>query len=212
MARNLRIEMAGGVFHIYSRGNRQASIFNDERDRRFWLGLLGQVCKKYRWICHSYCMMDNHYHLIIETPELTLSSGMRQLNGVYTQKFNWWYGLVGHLFQGRFKSVLVEKDTYLLELSRYVLLNPVRAELALSVTEWPWSSYPYIIGTAKAPDWYCPEWILRMFSEDIERARKLFIEFVLEGIHQPSVWKHLKAGIILGSHSFAVESVDRFVQ
>jgi len=116
------------VYHITSRGNEKKLIFKDERDRETFLDTLSQVDKRYNWLCHAYCLMNNHCHLIIETPDGNLSSGMRQLNGVYTQAFNRQHNRVGYLFQGRYKGILIQKDSHLLEVCRYVVLNPVRAK------------------------------------------------------------------------------------
>ena len=127
MVRPLRIEFAGGLYHITSRGNRKEVIYLLDEDRQKFLSVLGDACTKYNWLCHSYCLMSNHYHLLIETPFCNLSKGMRYLNSVYTQKFNKAHNRVGHVLQGRYKSILVEKDPYLLELARYIVLNPVRA-------------------------------------------------------------------------------------
>ena len=135
MARQLRIEYPGGVYHVTGRGNARQDVFLDNEDRQSFLDLLQKVNKRFNWLCHAYCLMDNHYHLLIETPEGNLSQGMRQVGGVYTQTFNRRHGMVGHLFQGRFKSILVEKDSHLLELCRYVVLNPVRAGMQLLVED-----------------------------------------------------------------------------
>lgn len=153
MARPLRIEVAGGLYHVTSRGDRQEAVFRADRDRQDWLALFGEVCDRFNWRCHAYCLMTNHYHVVVETPDANLSKGMRQLNGVYTQRFNRGHGLVGHLFQGRFKGILVERDAYLLELSRYVVLNPVRAAMVGDVSAWPWSSYRGMVGLAVTPAW-----------------------------------------------------------
>ena len=117
MARPLRLEFSGAIYHITSRGNRREDIFENDSDRTRFLTLLNDVCNTHNWVCHAYCLMGNHYHLLIETPDANLSKGMRQLNGVYTQTFNRAHGRVGHIFQGRFKAILVEKENYLLELS-----------------------------------------------------------------------------------------------
>ena len=127
MSRPLRIEFAGAVYHVTSRGNGRKPIFRDDVDRRSFLEVLHKVNQRHHWICHAYCLMTNHYHLVIETPEGNLSRGMRQLNGVYTMYFNRRHRTVGHVFQGRFKAILVERESYLLEVCRYVVLNPVRA-------------------------------------------------------------------------------------
>ena len=133
MARPLRIELSGGLYHVTSRGDRREDIYFSEADREAWLALFAQVCARFNWICHAYCLMTNHYHLIIETPEGNLANGMRQLNGVYTQIVNRAHGRVGHVFQGRYKAILVDKESYLLELVRYVVLNPVRAGMVDNV-------------------------------------------------------------------------------
>ena len=152
MARPLRIELAGGLYHVTSRGDRREDIFLEDADRRAWFELVGQVCQRFNWVCHSWCLMDNHYHIVIETVEGNLAKGMRQLNGVYTQNFNRTHKRVGHVFQGRYKAIMVEKDSYLLELARYVVLNPLRAHMVKDVAHWPWSSYAAMIGTQPVPD------------------------------------------------------------
>lgn len=141
MARPLRLELAGALYHVTSRGDGREDIYRSDEDRVAWLETLGQVCERFNWVCHAYCQMSNHYHLVIETPEANLSKGMRHLNGVYTQRFNRSHQRVGHVFQGRFKAILVEKDSYLLELARYVVLNPLRARMVRRLENWPWSSY-----------------------------------------------------------------------
>src|SRR4029077_14091805 len=128
MARPLRIEYDGALYHVTSRGNDRKAIFKNDRDRELFLNTLAQVTERFHWICYAYCLMNNHYHLVIETPDGNLSKGMRQFNGVYTQAFNKRHGRVGHVFQGRFKAILVQKDTHFVEVCRYVVLNPVRAK------------------------------------------------------------------------------------
>lgn len=127
MARPLRLEFPGAVYHVTSRGNSKQDIFLDAKDRKLFLEVLSSVVARFKWLCHAYCLLGNHYHLIVETLEGNLSRGMRQLNGVYTQVFNRRHKKVGHLFQGRYKAILVEKETHLLALCRNVVLNPVRA-------------------------------------------------------------------------------------
>ncbi len=151
MSRPLRIEYAGAVYHITSRGNEKKAVYKDDVDRETFLDTLFQVNKRYNWICHAYCLMNNHYHLIIETPDGNLSAGMRQLNGVYTQTFNKRHKRVGHLFQGRYKAILIQKDSHLLEVCRYVVLNPVRAKAAERPEMWKWSSYQGTRGKEKPP-------------------------------------------------------------
>ena len=117
------------MYHITSRGNRQGDIYESDADRSAFINLLGDLCDTCNWVCHAYCLMSNHYHLLIETPEANLSKGMRQLNGVYTQLYNRSHKRFGHVFQGRYKAIHVEKEAYLLELARYIVLNPVRASI-----------------------------------------------------------------------------------
>jgi REP element-mobilizing transposase RayT len=129
MARPLRLEFAGALYHVTARGDRKEPIFEDDRDCQQFLLLQNEVCDTYNWICYAYCLMSNHYHLLIETADANLTKGMSQLNGVYTQNFNRRHDRVGHVFQGRYKTILGEKQSYLLELARYIVLNPVRARM-----------------------------------------------------------------------------------
>lgn len=202
MARPLRIELSGGLYHVTSRGDRREDIYFSDSDRQAWLELLAQVCARFNWICHAYCLMTNHYHLVIETPEGNLAQGMRQLNGVYTQMVNRTYGRVGHVFQGRYKAILVEKDSYLLELARYVVLNPLRAGMVSDVGDWPWSSYPAMIGQVPSPAWLQSGWVLGQFSRQRNRAIAGYVDFVRAGVGLPSIWDNLQGQIYLGSAAF----------
>ena len=132
MARPLRIEYAGALYHVTSRGDRREDIYLDDEDRLAWLEVMAQVCERFNWRCHAWCLMDNHYHLVIETIEGNLARGMRQLNGVYTQKCNRRHQLSGHLFQGRYKAILIDQDSYLLEICLYMVLNRVRVARSLA--------------------------------------------------------------------------------
>jgi putative transposase len=151
MTRPLRIEFTGAVYHITSRGNAKQAIFIDDEDKGSFLDVLTIVIERFNWLCHAYCLMENHYHLLIETPNGNLSKGMRELNGVYTQGFNQRYRRVGHLFQGRYKAIIVEKDNHLMSLCRYVVLNPLRVGLIARPEQWRWSSYRATIGLVKKP-------------------------------------------------------------
>lgn len=202
MARPLRIDLAGGVYHVTSRGDRREDIYRSDEDRAAWLAVLGQACARFNWRCHAWCQMTNHFHLVLETPDANLSQGMRQLNGVYTQQFNRSHALVGHLFQGRFKAILVERETYLLELTRYVVLNPVRAGMVARPDDWPWSSYRAMVGAAPTPEWLETDWLLGLFGEERAQAQAGYAAFVVEGIGQPSIWEGLRHQILLGSESF----------
>jgi putative transposase len=205
MARPLRLELAGGLYHVTSRGDGRENIYLSDEDRIAWLDTLAQVCARFKWVCHAYCQMSNHYHLLIETPEANLSNGMRQLNGVYTQRFNRTHHRVGHVFQGRFKAILVEKDSYLLELARYVVLNPLRAKMVKRLEQWPWSSYMATSGQVATPDWLQCEFILSQFSAQRARAIVKYAAFVHEGTGGkglPNMWSQLQGQIYLGSEVF----------
>jgi REP element-mobilizing transposase RayT len=201
MARPLRLEFPGAVYHLTSRGNARQKIFFTDADRELFLGTLAGVVRRYRWICHAYCLMANHYHLLIETPKANLSIGMRQLNGNYTQSFNRRHRRVGHLFQGRFKAILVEKEAHLLELCRYVVLNPVRVKGRASAQSWKWSSYRATAGLGSVPEFLSTDWILQQFGKTRSHARQHYREFVREGMASRP-WDDLKAQIYLGSQEF----------
>jgi REP element-mobilizing transposase RayT len=202
MARPLRIEYPFAVYHITSRGNRKNNIFNDDNDRKIFLEILEDVVKKFNWLCHVYCLMNNHYHLVTETPEANLSEGMRHLNGVYTQTFNKIHDKVGHLFQGRYKAILVDKESYLLELCRYVILNPIRAGIVDSPYEWKWSSFLSTAGIDKIPNYLSVNWLLDQFNNNRSVAEKQYSEFILSGIKKESPWEDIKGQIFLGSKEF----------
>ena len=192
MVRPLRIEFAGALYHVTSRGDGREAIFLGDEDRALWLEVLGQVFERCNWTVHAWCQMDNHYHLLLETPDGNLAKGMRQLNGVYTQRFNQSHSRVGHVFQGRYKSILVQKDAYLLELSRYIVLNPVRAHMVRSVGDWGWSNYRATAGMIVAPKWLETDWILAGFDQYKQEAQAAYRRFVAEGRDQPSPWEALK--------------------
>jgi len=170
MIRPLRIEYPGAVYHITTRGNARNDIFGDNGDRENFFDILSDTVKRYNWLCHAYCLMDTHYHILIETPEANLSLGMRQLNGVYTQRYNKKHKQVGHIFQGRYKAILVDKENYLLELCRYVVLNPVRAGLVKLPEHWQWGSYQPTAGLSKVPEFLTVDWILGLFGTNRQDA------------------------------------------
>ncbi len=202
MARPLRIELAGGLYHVTSRGNAREPIYFSDDDRTAWLSLFGEVCARFNWVCHAYCQMTNHYHLLVETPDGNLSRGMRQLNGVYTQSINRTHRRVGHVFQGRYKAILVEKDNYLLELARYVVLNPVRANMVVEAGAWPWSSYRATVGDEGLPAWLTTNWLLGQFGKRRPEAIERYRRFVREGMSEPSLWGDLRGQVFLGSEAF----------
>jgi REP element-mobilizing transposase RayT len=205
MARPLRIEYPGALYHVTARGNARDWIYLDDEDRQVFTDLLGEVVGGFNWLLHAYCLMGNHYHLLVETPDANLGRGMRQLNGVYTQRFNRRHGRVGHVFQGRYKAILVEKDSYLLELARYVVLNPVRAGLVAEPGEWPWSSYCATAGLDGCPPWLERGWLLNAFTSQQGQAQQRYRQFVAEGVGRSSPWEDLRGQLYLGSEGFARE-------
>jgi putative transposase len=202
MARPLRIEFQGAVYHVTSRGNAKQAIFIDDEDKGRFLDVLTTVVERFNWLCHAYCLMENHYHLLIETPNGNLSKGMRELNGVYTQGFNQRYRRVGHLFQGRYKAIIVEKDNHLMSLCRYVVLNPLRIGLVTRPEQWRWSSCRATIGLVKRPSFLTIDWILSQFNGRKRAAMERYRRFVMEGIDKESPWETLKGQIFYGTDEF----------
>jgi putative transposase len=187
---------------VTARGNARQAIVLDDRDRALFLVCLGDVVLRFGWICHAYCLMDNHYHLLIETQEGNVSRGMRQLNGVFTQRMNRCHGRVGHLFQGRFKAIIVERESYLLELCRYIVLNPIRAGMVTQLERYPWSSYPATRGLVECLGWFNPDWVLTQFGGPRAKAQRRYAQFVTEGTSLPSPWSAVRGQALLGSESF----------
>jgi REP element-mobilizing transposase RayT len=208
MTRPLRIEYPGAVYHITSRGNEKKAIFKDEQDYENFFNTLQRVNKRYNWLCHAYCLMTNHYHLLIETPDGNLSLGMRQLNGVYTQLYNKRHQRNGHLLQGRFKGILIQKESHLLEVCRYVVLNPVRARMAESPEQWRWSSYRATAGREKPHACLATDWVLGQFSGKRSKAEQEYRQFVKWGIGEKSVMLDVKGQVILGEDEFVDSLVD----
>lgn len=202
MTRPLRIEYPHAVYHITSRGNARNDIYLSDDDREMFIEILNTVVERFNWICHAYCLMSNHYHLMIETPDGNLSRGMRHLNGVYTQRFNRQHNRIGHVFQGRFKGILIEKDAHLLELCRYIVRNPVAANIIHDVADWQWSSYLATASLAHKPSFLTTKWVLEQFSNQTQA----YIEFVqtTSGKHSP-LSKALKTSV-LGSQAFRDEA------
>ncbi|MBT3372993.1 MAG: transposase [Rhodospirillaceae bacterium] len=213
MARPLRIEYPGAVYHVTSRGNGGADIALDDGDRADFTALLGEAVARFGWLCHAYCLMDNHYHLLIETPKANLSRGMRQLNGVYTQNHNRRRRRTGHVFQGRFKAILVERDAYLLELARYVVLNPVRAGMVKAAEDWSWSSYRATSGAGPVPGWLSVDWLRGQFGgNDPITAYRAFVAEGLGDRDSPLIeglGAAVTAGSVLGGDDFVAEAATR---
>ena len=207
MTRPLRIQFPGALYHITSRGDRKVDIYVDDTDRAVWLQTLADVCARSNYLVHAFCQMTNHYHLLLETVDGNLADGMRQLNGVYSQYFNRRHDLVGHVFQGRYKAILVQKENYLLELARYIVLNPVRAKLVADPAHWPWTSYFVTTGAAPPPPWLDTNFILTKFGEEPTAAITAYKQFVREGIGSTSPLHRTRNQLILGDDAF-VERVQ----
>jgi len=208
MARPLRIEYDGAVYHVTSRGNERKNIFKDDEDRLLFLDTLKKVNEKYNWLCHAYCLMNNHYHLVIETPDGNLSKGMRQLNGIYTQTYNKKHERVGHVFQGRYKAILIQKESHLLEVSRYVVLNPVRTKTVKNPEEWRWSSYCSTTGKEAHHPCLTTDWILGQFGLKRRQSGEKYSEFVNAGIGKEKIWKDVKGQSILGEDEFTEKFIS----
>ena len=209
MSRPLRLEFHGALYHVTSRGDGRDDIFLNDADRALFLDVLADVTGHFNWTVHAYCLMGNHYHLLVETPDGNLARGMRQLNGVYTQRFNRRHQRVWHVFQGRYKAIIVQKESYLLELARYIVLNPVRARMVRSAWERPWSSYRATAALADAPPWLMTDWILCTFSAQRSAAIEQYQAFVAEGRNHPGVWEKLKNQVYRGSDAFVQERLSR---
>lgn len=211
MSRPLRIEFPGATYHISAFGKDGQDVFRSKHDRKKFLQILAQTTTRYNWICHGYCLMNDHYHLLIETPEGNLSLGMRQVNGVYTQYFNRTHGTNGQIYHGRFKSILIEKELYLKELCRYIVLNPVRAKVVEKIGQWKWSSYNFTAENTKSKeDFVNTTWLLANFDDKKKKARKKYRKFVKAGIFEFSPLLSTRTQNILGSDAF-VESIQKYL-
>lgn len=179
MARGPRVQLRGAIYHVMSRGNRKASIFEDDADCKAFEALLGEASNRYRMRCQSYCLMGNHYHAVLESSDVNLSDAMHWLNGVFAQRSNRRHQRAGHLLQGRFKSVLVGDDIYLRAVNAYVVLNPVKAGLVADPSAWRWSSYRATVGMQAAPGWLDLRWLNWVFGGRSKAvAQQRFREFV----------------------------------
>jgi REP element-mobilizing transposase RayT len=210
MARQLRIEFSGAFYHITSRGNDKRAIFLCDRDRERFLEALRAAYEKFHAVIHVYCLMENHFHLMLETPLANLSKTMHFINTSYTVYFNQAHEKTGHLFQGRFKAILIDADTYAQELSRYIHLNPVRSGIVKAPERYPWSSYRDYIGLRKAPLWIETGFVLRYFGKKASDAQNRYIDFVLSVIDKKpkSPLANIKNSVVLGSNNF-VERVKK---
>lgn len=187
MSRPPRIVFPGAIYHVTSRGNRRASIYHDQRDHLIWLDRLGETVEKHEFQVHAYCMMPNHFHLLLETVHANLSDGMHMLNATYCQHFNQRHGLTGHVIQGRFHALSVGKERYLLAAARYISLNPVRAKLVSDPKDWEWGSHRYYLQPETAPVWLETDWLLSQFGNgDLRERVAAYEKFVAAGIGMPN--------------------------
>jgi putative transposase len=204
MTRPLRIEYTGAFYHVMHRGNAGSDLFQSERDREKLLEYFGKAVDRYQIKVHTYCLMTNHYHLLIETPHPNLSQAIKWINVSYAAYFNRKRRRSGHLFQGRFKAVLIDADEYLKHLSRYIHLNPVRAGMVEHCKDHPWSSYPAFGGYSKRPEWLETNWLLSLFGKNQDKAKKNYRDFVEsvqnQKLENPS--KDIVGGVILGGADF----------
>lgn len=202
MSRPVRIEFPGAHYHVTSKGTKGRAVFLSDEDRAAFLKVLNTVVSRYGWLIHSYVLMTDHYHLVVGVPEANLSRGMRQLNGVYTQQFNRAYGQEGSLFQGRFRSILFEKETFLVPLCRHVVLNPVRTGEVKSPQAWQWSSHRAMAGMIKAPSFLYQEDVLAAFGKKVSERREKYRNYVKAGIDAASPLEQRCYQVLLGSPGF----------
>ena len=210
MARPLRIEFAGALYHVTSRGDRQEPIFQGDPDRRILLAVIDQAMNRLDAEAFAFCLMGNHYHLVVRTRRANLSRLMRQINGEYTRAVNRRYGYTGHLFQGRFHAVLVDSDEYLMQVCRYVDLNPVRAAMVADPAHWPWSSYRAHVGMELGHSWLATSELHGyLLGRDVKtvhdqrQAARLYAKAVTAGIGADLWRSHLKNELFLGGEAFA---------
>jgi len=208
MARPLRIQYPGAMYHIISRGIGRMTIFHNEKDWTKFISFMARVIKKYNWICHAYCLMGTHYHIFLETPDANMVPGMKQLNQFYSQFYNWKYQRVGPVLQGRYKAWLVDRKEKFLDNSRYIVNNPVEANLVQHPSDWPWSSYRATRGVEKVPGYLETDFLLSHFSSSRKKAQTMYEDFVLAGIVMESPLLEAKNQIFLGSDSFIADAIQ----
>ena len=213
MARPLRVEYPGAFYHVINRGNNQENIFKNKRDREKFLEYLAIAAERFSIVVHTYCLMNNHYHLLVQTPEPNLSMAVQWINVSYATYFNRKRGRTGHLFRGRFKAILVDADEYLKHLSRYIHLNPVRAKLVANPKAYDWSSYRAFIVARSAPAFLEIDWLLSHFGKSKKVARRKYAAFVesadIRTLENPN--KQVTAGFILGDQNFVNWVKDTFL-
>ena len=213
MARPLRITFPGAVYHVTSRGNERKAVFKSNRDREKFLEYLESATKRYQAVIHVFCLMDNHYHLLLETPAGNLPQIMRHINGAYTTYFNVKRERSGHLFQGRYKAIVVDMDTYAKELSRYIHLNPVRAKMVEAPEAYNWSSYSLYIGKSKTPEWLHRGFILGYFGKNVSEAQKKYRDFATTALNktQENPMDGVIGSTLLGSPEFVTFIKENFL-
>ena len=213
MARPLRINFSGAFYHVTSRGNERKNVFKSKRDREKFFEYLESATQRYDAVIHAFCLMDNHYHLLIETPSGNLPQIMRHINGAYTTYFNVKRARSGHLFQGRYKAIVVEIDEYAKELSRYIHLNPVRAKMVNTPEEYEWSSYQFYIGVQKPPEWLYRDFILGYFGGKVSISQKGYSNFVSAMVNEKydSPLDEVVSSTLLGSPGFITFIKDKFL-
>ena len=214
MSRPLRITYPGAFYHITARGNEQKPVFKSKRDREKFIEYLQSASERYNAVLHVYCLMDNHYHLLLETPSGNLPRIMLHINGAYTNYFNVKRGRAGHLFQGRHRAILVEKDEYAKELSRYIHLNPVRAGIVELPEDYEWSSYPEYIGKREKPEWLCTGFIHGYFGKTKSSAEKKYHTFVnsLINAEYKTPLDEVAGSAILGKEDFISEIKEKYLK
>ena len=203
MSRPLRIEFPGALYHVTSRGNERRPIVRSDRDRQAFVAFLGQAAQRFGWSLTAWVLMTNHFHLVIQTREANLSRGMHWFNSAYAGWFNHARKRSGHLYGGRFQAFLIEKEAYLAEVMRYVVLNPVRAKMVKRPEEYRWSSYRATAGFVSAPEWLDLDAALAMFHPERDLAQTNYREFVLAKLDNTErLWDQLTNAIYLGTEQW----------
>jgi len=208
MARPIRIQYPGATYHVISRGIERREIFKTDADYLLFKKIFIEVIKRYNWECYAYCLMPNHYHLLIKTLDPNLSIGMCQLNSDYSQKYNIRHSRVGHLLQGRYKAILVEEKTYKNKLIRYITLNPVKAGLVSSLGDWHWSSYHELFGKSESENCVDKRGALNQFGNDIAEAKKVYKEYLGEKYSEDESSENK---VLLGSDKF-IKKIKKYFQ
>ena len=210
MARPLRLAFENACYHITSRGMRKENIFYDDEDKSVFLEKLNETFNKYSIVCYAYCLMDSHYHLFIKTPRANISQAMHYLNTSYTNWFKAEREITGSILQGRYKSILVDEDSYGIVISAYIHLNPLRAGIVEDLREYKWSSYlNYVKNNKRLVHSLDTDFILKQFSEDLKQARRLYRRYVRENKKSKDPLNDTFRGIVLGSREYVEDIVDK---